>query len=109
MDLDEYDEVAVRAALAALYGLPAARLSLSVRSGSLLVTVSIDKRSADADDLMTRLLSVGDATLSSQLGVAVSASPPTERNQTRVEAQSCDAGSWCTAGITVPCGEDGCA
>ena len=102
MDADQYDESAVVAALALQYGIAAGRLTLSVRGGSLLVTVTIEKQDADPD-LMQRLLVVDVAALSSQLGVAVTASAPVALNQTRITPKLCMAGFWCTAGLEIPC------
>ena len=102
MDPDAYDEVVLRSALAAQLKLPADRFNLAMRGGSLLITITIEKHGPDLD-LASKLQSLDERALSSQLGVALTAYPPTELSLTIIQELECPSGHWCTAGMLIPC------
>ena len=103
-DVAAYNETALRNALSARIGINSTRLSLSLRAGSLLVTVVVDAEGAEANFIMGRMHAIDEAALSSQLGgIPVRASAPTKATQRRVRPKSCPLGAWCTAGLEIKC------
>ena len=93
MDASEYDETAVRKELAAAYGVPEELISLSMRAGSLLLTVTFVVAGGSSSNLVAALNAVSDATLSGVLGVPLTSStPPVVTTINLVQEAVCPAG-----------------
>ena len=95
---DDYDETQMRVVLAHRTGIPAELISLSVRGGSLIVTLSITTKAAPSDasplramsDLHSRLAGVDYAAVSNDLNMNLTAlASPHVQNQTMQIEETC--------------------
>ena len=114
--LEEYDEAAVRQTLASALGVPAELLLLSVRGGSLVVTLTVptdfspsgipaDSPAVDLGaDILSKAKALDYVQLSDALGINVTShAAPHIEVQVRTIEQSCSAGYWCTVGVHIAC------
>ena len=110
--LEEYNETEVRHTLAWQLGIPVELIALSVRSGSLLLSVTITTQATSSSsqppvttrDLMASLFNA--SAIGSALGMPVrSYTTPRIRIETRMIEAKCLKGHWCSAGLLVACEE----
>ena len=109
MDIESYDEAALKAELSALYGVPASLIGLNVTGGSLTIAVTLGARSAESREaLARRVRNEDDSALSMALGVAATRAPTLALGSgvmtvREVVQRPCRPGFWCTAGSSIAC------
>ena len=108
ISVDDYDELAVKEDLAALYGVSVELISISANAGSLQLVVSIVPPSDGGDaasvaSLMAMMETFDNAALSEALNVNVSSMPAVQTVTQRTVSSVCPKGHWCTAGKVIAC------
>ena len=108
-DINSIDEVTLKERLARLYNARVQDVTISLGSGSVVVTVGLAAATQDAAAQLHLALNVtSDAELSLALGVNTTRQPDIRIgsvNVTRTEIvqEACPSGFWCSAGYTYAC------